>query len=42
MEEKWMPMEAQHHINYLELKVAFLAVQSFLKTKNRINTLIRS
>ena len=37
-----MPVEAQHHINYLELKAAFLAIQSFLKTKNGINFLIRS
>ena len=41
-EGRWMPQEAQQHINYLELKAVFLALQSFLKTKNGINVLIRS
>ena len=39
---RWTPVEAQHHINYLELKAVFLAMQSFLKTKNGTNVLIRS
>ena len=39
---RWTPVEAQHHINYLELKAVFLASQSFLKTKNGITVLIRS
>ena len=39
---RWTPVEAQHHINYLELKAVFLAFQSFLKTKNGITVLIRS
>ena len=32
----WTPVEGQHHINSLKLKAVFLALQSFLKTKNRI------
>ena len=36
---RWTPVEAQHHVNYLELKAVFLAFQSFLKTKNGITVL---
>ena len=42
MGERWIPVEAQHYINYLELKAIFLVSQSFLKTNNGITVLIRS
>ena len=33
----WTVTEAQCHINFLELKTAFLAVQSFLKQQSGIS-----
>ena len=37
----WSAQEMMHHINYLELLAAFLAVQYFLKTENNITILLK-
>ena len=37
----WSAQEMMHHINYLELLAAFLAVQCFLKTENNITILLK-
>ena len=37
----WTLEEVQYHINVLELKAAFLAVQCFLKGKTAVNVLLR-
>ena len=37
----WSAQEVMHHINYLELLAAFLAVQCFLKTENNITILLK-
>ena len=39
---RWTSLEVQEHINYLELKAAFLALQSFLKGRSNMAVLIRS
>jgi len=38
---KWTVNETQCHINILELKAAFLAIQSFLKEREAVNILVR-
>ncbi|XP_020912356.1 uncharacterized protein LOC110250098, partial [Exaiptasia diaphana] len=38
---KWSEQETKMHINYLELKAAFLALQSFLKDKSHQNVSLR-
>ena len=38
---KWTVTESQHHVNYLELKAAFLALQSFVRDKSNVCILIR-
>ena len=37
----WMPRERVYHINYLELKAAFLALKSFVKESSKISILLR-
>ena len=37
----WSPEEATHHINYLELLAAFLAIKAFGKTWQNITVLLR-
>ena len=37
----WSAKEMMHHINYLELLAAFLAVQRFLKTENNMTSLLK-
>jgi len=37
----WMAAERTHHINYLELKAAFLALQSFCSNRSSISVLLR-
>ena len=37
----WSPKEATHHINYLELLAAFLAIKGFGKTWHNITVLVR-
>lgn len=37
-----MSVEIQHHINFLGLKTAFQAIQSFLKNEKWVSVLIRS
>ena len=37
----WSAQEMMHHINYLELLAAFLAVQCFLKTENNMTILLK-
>ena len=37
----WNVDEAQCHINFLELKAAYLAIQCFLKERSRVNVLLR-
>jgi len=37
----WTSEEVQYHINVLELKAVFLAVQCFLKGKTAVNVLLR-
>ena len=37
----WRPSELDFHMNYLELKGAFLALQAFVKDKSNIGVLIR-
>ena len=39
---KWTSLEVQEHINYLEMKAAFLALQSFPKGRLNMVVLIRS
>ena len=39
---RWMLEDTKFHINYLELKAMFLALQSYLKDKTDIAVLIRS
>ena len=36
----WMATEKTHHINYLELKAAFLALQSFCSKRTSISVLL--
>ena len=38
---RWTAEESQSHINMLELKAAFLAIQSFLKEQEAVNVLVR-
>ena len=38
---RWTAKESQSHINMLELKAAFLAIQSFLKEQEAVNVLVR-
>ena len=38
---RWSQTETAHHINYLELLVAFLALQCFAKHSNRITVQIK-
>ena len=38
---KWSEQEARMHINYLELKAAFLALQTFLKEKSHMTISLR-
>ena len=38
---RWTLSESVFHINYLELKAAFLALQTFMKQKNNVGVLLR-
>ena len=38
---RWTPSESVYHINYLELKAAFLALQTFMRQKSRVGVLLR-
>jgi len=38
---QWTADEARYHINILELKAAFLAIQSFLKDQEAVSILVR-
>ena len=39
---RWTLEETKFHINYLELKAMFLALQSYVKSKTNVSVLIRS